>query len=142
MTRVDFYLSRDDKPDSQMRLACRLAEKAWKLGHSIYIHLADANDGKALDDLMWTFRDGSFVPHGHINDTASATDPVLIGWQAEPPDDRHDVLINLSGEVPAFFSRFQRVAEIVSGAETAKTRARERYRFYRDRGYDLTTHDL
>jgi DNA polymerase-3 subunit chi len=142
MTRVDFYLSKNGRPDSGMLTACKLAEKAWKLGHKIYIHLPDPQLARALDDLLWTFRDGSFVPHGTTEQGDASDDPVLIGWQAEAPDDRHDVLINLANEVPAFFSRFQRVAEIVEGSEQAKTLARDRFRFYRDRGYELNTHEL
>ena len=49
MTRVDFYLSKDERPNSGMLTACKLAEKAWKLGHRIYIHLADPDQARALD---------------------------------------------------------------------------------------------
>ena len=67
--------------------------------------------------------------------------PVRIG-HAAPPDGFDDLLLNLADEVPAFFSKFERVAEIVGGDAAAKANARERFRFYRDRGYELETHQV
>ena len=51
-------------------------------------------------------------------------------------------VVNLSDEIPDFFSRFQRVAELVAGSDNEKSLARDRWRFYRDRGYAVTKHEL
>ena len=88
---------------------------------------------------MWTFRDGSFLPHVLAGEGEDA--PVHIGHSAEPGEGFH-LLINLGPEVPGFFSRFERVAEVVDGDETQKAKGRERFRFYKDRGYPLETHKL
>ena len=53
-----------------------------------------------------------------------------------------EVLINLADEVPDFFSRYARVAEIVDADAIRREKGRERFRFYRDRGYQLQTHQL
>jgi DNA polymerase III subunit chi len=132
VTRIDFYVASEDAP----RVACRVAEKAWKLGHKVYVHTKDPTDAQKLDELMWTFRDVAFVPHSLTDDA-----PVRIGHTA-PPDGFDNLLVNLADEVPAFFSKFERVAEVVSGDESAKAQARERFRFYRDRGYELETHQV
>jgi DNA polymerase III subunit chi len=132
VTRVDFYLASDEAA----RVACRLAEKAWKLGHKVYLHVADATQAQKLDELLWTFRDVAFVPHSLTDDA-----PVRIG-HAAPPDGFDGLLVNLADEVPAFFSKFERVAEVVGGDDAAKENARERFRFYRDRGYELETHQV
>jgi DNA polymerase III subunit chi len=132
VTRVDFYLASEDAP----RVACRVAEKAWKLGHKVYVHTKDPTDAQKLDELMWTFRDVAFVPHSLTEDA-----PIRIGHSA-PPDGFDSLLVNLADEVPAFFSKFERVAEVVSGDASAKAQARERFRFYRDRGYELETHEV
>jgi DNA polymerase-3 subunit chi len=143
MTRVDFYVLQSGTDQQRATFACRLAEKAWRLGHSVYVHTASSDDTRRLDELMWTFRDGSFLPHLPTGEAASAdpagATPVLVGHGPEPGP-RHELLINLAEDVPLFFSRFDRVAEIVAG-ETADS-ARERFRFYRDRGYTLNTHKL
>jgi DNA polymerase-3 subunit chi len=143
MTRVDFYVIQAGSEHQRGVFACRLAEKAWRLGLGIYVHTPSSADTRRVDDLLWTFRDGSFVPHLPLADAASAdpagTTPVLVG-HGDEPGPNHELLINLAEDVPLFFSRFDRVAEVV-GPEGAE-RARERFRFYRDRGYELNTHKL
>jgi DNA polymerase-3 subunit chi len=141
MTKVDFYLLGSDG-DSRERIACRLAEKAWRLGNRVYLLAPDKAAAHALDDLLWTFSQGSFVPHAVCaNDGDAEAHPVLIGHN-EPPAALHDVLISLAPEVPAWFGRFTRIAELVGAAEDDKVRGRERFRFYRERGYPLETHNL
>ncbi|GAB4296202.1 MAG: DNA polymerase III subunit chi [Thiohalomonadaceae bacterium] len=143
MTRIDFYILEGNQPADGRVIACRVAEKAWLAGHKVYIHAADAHEAERLDELLWTFRQGSFVPHQRLEAgrPADALTPIHIGWGDEP--EVHDeVLINLAAEVPLFFSRFQRVAEIVPADAEAKRQGRARYKFYRDRGYPLETHTL
>ena len=141
MTRVDFYLL-DGKPATSPDLAaCRLAAKAFLLGHKIFIRTRDAGQAQTLDRLLWTFSAGSFVPHALDSEMTDPRTSVIIG-SGEPPSDLNDVLINLDVDVPNAFSRFQRVAEIVAPEESAKVQARDRFRFYRDRGYQLETHHL
>ncbi|MGD8546736.1 MAG: DNA polymerase III subunit chi [Thiohalophilus sp.] len=141
MTRVDFYIVEDTNTQARQRLACRLAEKAYALDHTIYIHTDDRQQAEQLDQLLWTFRDGSFIPHCLQDDKVARDAAIIIGHGAEP-EDHNRVLINLSQEVPAFFSRFERVAEVIAGDEQARHAGRERFKFYRDRGYELNTHNL
>ena len=94
-----------------------------------------------MDDLLWSFRAGSFLPHSVYNAGTHQAEPVLLGCETEP-DGPNDVLLNLAPDIPAFFSRFRRVVELVSGDETQRAAARVRYGFYRDRGYTLHTHKL
>jgi len=141
MTRVDFYILQDSQPDARALLTCRLTEKAFRQGHQVYINTESGQQLKKLDDMLWTFRDGSFLPHGLYATTADSDHPVLLG-HAVDPEGPSDVLVNLSNDVPAFFSRFNRVAELVGGDEAQRVSARERYRFYKDRGYTLNSHKL
>jgi len=141
MTQVDFYILQNSQPDAQAMLTCRLTEKAFKQGHQVYINTASGQQLKKLDDMLWTFRDGSFLPHGLYDVNADSDHPVLLGHDVEP-EGPSDVLVNLSNDVPSFFSRFNRVAELVGGDEVQRESARERYRFYKDRGYTLNTHKL
>lgn len=141
MTRIDFYLLNDDTEGGQNFAVCKLAHKAFQLGHRIFILTADHNHAQRLDRLLWTFSPGSFIPHGLSTETPAADMPVLIGYD-DPPAACEDVLIQLAPQVPDCFSRFQRVAEVVNGGERDKVQARERFRFYRDRGYALQTHNI
>ena len=141
MTRVDFYLLENGGEGGQDAAVCKLTHKAFHLGHKIYILTSDFSHAQRLDRLLWTFSAGSFIPHGLSSELMETTMPVLIGAD-EPPTAYDDVLITLAPQVPECFSRFQRVAEIVPGREPEKTQARDRFRFYRDRGYELQTHKL
>jgi DNA polymerase-3 subunit chi len=139
VTRVDFYVLPVSEPHGRLSFACRLAEKAWLGGHKVYLHGEDDAAARSLDELLWSFRDTSFVPHS-LQPGASAT-PVLIG-SGDDPGDHHDVLINLGAAIPEFFSRFERVAEIVLNDPESLRASRARWSFYKDRGYPLEHHDM
>lgn len=141
MTKIDFYVLPENGRGSREHLACRLTEKAYDRGHRVFIHAASREQAEAVDDLLWTFRDESFLPHTLSSAELADQSPIQVGHGDEPRGDC-DVLINVSHEVPAFFSRFQRVAELVGSDEAERRRARDAYRFYKDRGYPLDTHEL
>jgi DNA polymerase-3 subunit chi len=141
MTRVDFYILKDMGDSARALFACRLTEKAVQQGHQVYINTESAMQLQQIDDLLWTFRAGSFLPHAVDDGEDNGEQPVLLAHGREPQDS-HDVLVNLSNDVPPFFSRFNRVAELVGGDEAQRAGARNRYRFYKDRGYTLHTHEI
>jgi DNA polymerase III subunit chi len=142
MTRVDFYLLSQDQPKAGDHFACRLTEKAFRLGHRVFLHAQSDEHARSLDQLLWSFRDRSFIPHGLAGDVDDDPDfPVVVG-AGETPKGDYDLLINCAENIPDFFSRFERVAEPVRNEDGAKAQGRERYRFYRDRGYPLEMHKL
>lgn len=141
MPRVDFYILESGASQDRLRLACRLTDKAYHLGHRIYIQAESLDQAQQLDNLLWTFTPGSFLPHGLAPEASAEDHPILIGCDAEPQGTLN-VLINLSAQVPSFFDRFERVIEPVEGGDAGRQVAREHYRFYRDRGCALESHTL
>jgi DNA polymerase III subunit chi len=139
MTQVDFYILEGTGSRSRLVFACQLANKVVGMGHRVFVQAPSEGAARELDDLMWTFHDGAFLPHCLSGEDPEAA--VHIGHGAEPGGDFH-LLINLGVEVPGFFARFDRVAELVDGDETRKAEGRSRFRFYKDRGYPLETHKL
>jgi DNA polymerase-3 subunit chi len=144
VTRVDFYVLEGPASEARLLLACRLAEKAVAQNYEVLINTATEAESRRLNDLLWTFSQGSFLPHRLQGDGGRADEGehVLIGCGQEPGDGRFDLLINLAHEVPGFFSRFERVAEVVGAEDENKTAGRDRFRYYRDRGYELQTHQV
>ena len=142
MSRVDFYILAQPDEHARHMLACKLAEKAWRLDNTVYIHARDRGDAERLDELLWTFRDGSFVPHG-LAGARDGTDaaPVVIGCGANDVETR-DLLINLADEIPPFAEAFPRVAELVTSDAECRQMSRKRYASYRDNGHELNTHNL
>jgi DNA polymerase-3 subunit chi len=142
MARVDFYLLAAAGETPRRLFACRLAEKAYRLQHTVHIHAVDAHDARQLDELLWTFRDGSFVPHEIVSPRLEAgTLPVTIGVDMSevPPG---DLLINLTDELPGSLTSFPRIAEIVTSDEDCRRKSRKRFADYRSQGHDLQTHEL
>ena len=97
MTRVDFYILKSQTEDALLHFACRLTDKAYGLNQQVLVN-AHANDqAQRIDELLWTFKAGSFVPHGLASGEAEPP-PVTIGTNVEPAEDPEwDVLINLAG---------------------------------------------
>lgn len=141
MARVDFYLLASYQAQICEQFACKLTEKVYRLGQQIYIHVEDQHQAQVMDDLLWTFRQGSFVPHSLVGAEEAVESPVLIGHEGKPEIEMN-LLINLSPRIPKFFSHFQRIAEIIDQDEIKRRAGRERYRYYRNQGCLLETHKI
>ena len=139
MTRVGFYIVENTDPGSRLRLALRLTEKAHRQGHRVFLNCEDEAQAKQLDDELWTFRASSFVPHALV--TVKAGEQVCLAWGQEPKG-HDDLLVNLRTQVPAFFARFHRVAELVNQEPDRLEALRASWRHYRERGYALEEHRL
>ncbi len=152
MTQVDFYILTTDSIDSRLRLACRITEKAIQRSQHVFVNSASEADARKLDGLLWTFSQGSFIPHLIVSERLEQTpvESVLIGIDRQSEEDdgggrlgeNWDVMINLAPGVPGFFSRYARVAEVIDADPARREQGRDRYRFYRDRGYELKTHNI
>ena len=140
MARVDFYVLGQAGEPARQAFACRLAEKAWRMNNTVHIETGDRADAEHLDALLWTFRDGSFVPHHIIGDGGSES-PVTIGCRSETVDAK-DLLINLSDDIPGIAASFPRIAELVTSDEDSKQLSRKRFASYRDSGHSIETHKL
>ena len=107
----------------------------------ILVYTRSIEQGEQIDSLLWTQEPTGFVPHCFADDDLASETPIIISHSLENP--LHDAcLLNLTNEIPPHFSRFHHLIEIVSNAEEDKLPGRERYRFYRDRGYPLESKDI
>jgi len=138
MTQVDFYVQVDDKHETVRKLCA----KAHAAKAKLIVWTTDQATNQQLSRLLWCVPSTSFVPHCFAADPLSQCTPIVLACEGEAFV--HDqILINLRAEVPAFFSRFERLIEIVSADDdNEKHLARERFRYYRDRGYEIRTHDM
>jgi DNA polymerase-3 subunit chi len=139
-TRVDFYLLEGDNINNVRLFCCRLAEKAWKLGHRVWIRTGDEHDTRVLDDLLWTFSDGSFLPHASVDDAQAAHSPIIVG--AQPPPAAFDLLINLASDIPDQAGQYPRIAEILDDDAARKQQGRARYSQYDKSNYTLQHHNM
>ena len=142
MTSIDFYFNAGDRLD----VACRLAGKALQQKKRVLLYAPQAELAQKLDRMLWTAQAVSFIPHCAAHDPLAAETPVLIASDDEAPRSSPaaacDVLVNLSAGCPPFFERHERLLEIVAQDEAERQAGRARFKFYRDRGYAIRSHDL
>src|SRR3974377_431584 len=102
-TSVDFYVLASTDAKERLRLACRLAEKAYLSSARVLVWSDDAGELSTFDDLLWTFADRSFVPHEPYREAEQWQEvPVLLSGPGDAaPGRAFDVLLNLGGVVPA-----------------------------------------
>ncbi|MCY1220022.1 DNA polymerase III subunit chi [compost metagenome] len=136
MTRIDFH---SNVPDV-LGYVCRLVRKAYGAGQKVVIHGAPAQLAD-LDARLWTFSALDFLPHCGLESPNAAVTPILLAATTEGVP-HHQLLINLSDQPPAQFASFERLIEVVGSGAAAREAGRQRYRFYRERGYPLTHHDI
>ena len=137
MTRVDFYSNAEPK----LQVACQFVAKAVQQLSRVVVYVPEEEAARNFDRLLWTYHAIGFVPHCMVDHPLAAETPVVIARRdIEPP--HYQVLLNLHVDSPPSFSRFERLIELVGAADDDRESARSRYRFYRDRGYEIRHHDL
>lgn len=139
MTRVGFYIVDNTDAASRIRLALRLTDKAHRRGHRVFLHCENEAQARELDELLWSFRAASFIPHALVTD--NPVEQVCLAWGQEPSG-HDDLLINMQLAVPPFIGRFRRVAELVNAEAARRDALRASWRHYRERGYALEEHRL
>lgn len=145
MTRIDFYIlpDGDGANTAPAVVISRLCEKATRTGARVYVRVTNPAMADDIDGALWSFNQGSFISHERHRGapTVEPHPSVLIG-DDEPPESHQGILVNLGEDVPLYFSRFDRVLEIVPATVADRASSRTRFKFYRDRGYELSTHNL
>ena len=140
MTSIDFYFNAEDR----LQVACRLAGKAVSQKKRMLIYAPEPELAGRIDRMLWTWPATGFVPHVPAHDPLAPHTPVLVGGDdaCEQAAQGVDVLLNLAAGCPPHFERFGRLLELVGRDDAEKQAGRDRYRYYRDRGYAIANHDL
>ena len=136
MTRIDFH---SNVPDT-LTYVCRLVRKAYGAGQKVVVHGAPQQLAQ-LDARLWSFSPLDFLPHSGVDSPNAAVTPIILAAALDAVP-HHQLLVNLAPEAPAQFASFERLIEVVGATPEARDSGRERYRFYRERGYPLTHHDI
>lgn len=139
MTQVDFYILPEATSDARWLFACRLIDKVHRMGVRVLVAMDNEADARSFDELLWTFKPESFIPHQLINGGKPA--PVEITF-TQDAGDQQGLLLNLSKTTPPYFSRFERLCEVVIQEQQSLQSSRERFSFYKSRGYPIETRKL
>jgi len=143
LAKVDFYVLPEH--GKREHFACALIHKVWKQGNNIYINMCSGPATEAFDDLLWTFKDISFLPHCLSAEDNTKTAPIVIGHDiqtdSQMPDDTH-IVLNLADQILPELTGVERILEIVAGNEDERQQARRRYADYRNHGHVLNKHTI
>lgn len=146
MIRADFYLLPQPAKQTQLLYACRVIEKAYLSHQSLYIHTSSSAAAQQLDELLWLYRDDSFVPHAMAREAFASQSPITIGYEPELAttllNKPIDILLLLGDELPNFFLNFNRLIEIIPNIPAVKEQARQHYRLLQQHTTDIHTHTI
>lgn len=137
MTTIDFYTRCADR----FEVASRLVTKAWAQHGSVRVLTGDERGTAEFGRFLWLWPATGFVPHCRLASPVAAETPIVVDHVLEH-EGPAAVLINLHGMPPPFFSRFERLVEIVGTDDDDVASGRERWKFYKARGYEIRSHDL
>lgn len=140
MAEVSFYILPTESLEDRYLFACKLIEKAYRSGSFCYVLTDDAEQSRIIDDLLWTFRAGSFIPHQIYTGEPPELEKVILIGSLAAPEHWQRILFNLSSRYPDLGAQTERVLEILDNSETTKEAGRNRYRQYQQSGMTITTH--
>lgn len=141
MPNISFYVLAPGSEQKKLLFVCKLAEKVYRSGKFCYIRTDGDEQSAALDDLLWTFSHGSFIPHQIDKGPVPArVNTILIG-SGSTPENWRSVQINLSKDYPDDYMNSERILEVLDDEES-KAAGRERYRQYQQSGLPVATHHI
>ncbi len=132
MTKIRFYTDVTEP----VALIQYLVNQAWARQRRVTIYVPDRDQAQAIGDQLWQQTADSFVPNALADVANAALTPVQLAWLPEQIQ-QDDLLFNCQTSLPKFFSRFRHVFELIGTEEADKVAGRQRWAFYRDRGYEI-----
>jgi DNA polymerase III subunit chi len=140
--RVDFYILEDPSSSARLKLACKLAEKAYLASQRVLVWHTEPEELKLFDELLWTFNDGSFVPHEVLMSSGTLGEAPVALSLGVAPSANVDIIINLAPDLPKCLSQTPRVAEIIDGDDGRRRAGRARFKAYRELGVQPASHNI
>ena len=142
MAEVSFYILPSESTQERYEFACKLIEKAYRSCCFCYVLTDNAEQSQTIDDLLWTFRAGSFIPHQIYTGELPALEKVILIGSLDVPELWQKTVINLSSYCPKQVDNIERILEILDNSEATKELGRNRYRQYQQSGVTITTHKI
>ncbi len=142
MAEVSFYILPSESTQERYEFACKLIEKAYRSGCFCYVLTDNAEQSQKIDDLLWTFRAGSFIPHQIYTGELPTLEKVILISSLDVPELWQKTVINLSSYCPKQVDNIERILEILDNSEATKELGRNRYRQYQQSGVTITTHKI
>ncbi len=134
MAEISFYVLPTESAQERYLFACKLIEKAYRSGAFAYVLTDSPEQSLLIDDLLWTFRAGSFIPHQIFTGEVPVFEQTILIGSNKPPENWLKTVVNLSSQAIQDFQKAGRILEILDNSETTKFSGRQRYRRYQQEG--------
>lgn len=139
MAEAVFYVLATQSAQERLLFACRLIEKIYRTGQFCQVLTDTPQQSRYLDDLLWTFRAGSFIPHQvSTGGQAPQVLPQVLISTFDQAQAGSKTVLNLSSQCPTA----ERIIEILDDNEATKAAGRARYRQYQVMGMEMKTHNI
>lgn len=132
MTKIRFYTD----VANQVALVQHLVEQALSRQRQVTIYVPDRERALQLSEGLWQQSADCFFPNALADAEHVLLTPVQLAWQPEQIR-QDDLLFNCQATLPKFFSRFRHLFELIGTDEQEKVAGRQRWTFYRERGYEI-----
>lgn len=115
----------------------KLLEKAIASGARVVVLAGSKERISFLDDLLWTYGDDSWLPHGTAQEGDAALQPVWLTDTEENPN-QATILLACDGAAPLRVQEWERCLDLFDGNnDEAVTAARTRWKTWKDQGHEL-----
>lgn len=108
-------------------------------GARIYLHADNREDAESWDDFLFQQDGNAFIAHNLTGEGPRQGTSVEIGFMPVHLARNRNLLINVSNNETNFARSVHQVVDFVPCDEKAKQTARERYKIYRQAGYQMQT---
>jgi DNA polymerase-3 subunit chi len=146
MNTATFYIvhpgSPQASPEGFREYVLFLTRHFVRQGARVYLNAGDKPEAEAWDEIFWQQTPEHFLPHHLVGEGPRSGTAIEIGYSALKPSWNRQLVINLAKDTTNFAGSFTQVIDFVPCDEKAKQIARERYKIYRQSGYQLQTIDI
>jgi DNA polymerase-3 subunit chi len=142
MPEISFYILPTQSVQDRYLFACKLIEKTYRNHYFCYVLTDTSEQSQLMDDMLWVFRPGSFIPHQVYSGELPAIENTILIGSNNPPENWLKTVVNLSSQIPQDFQQAERILEILDNSEETKAWGRQRYRQYQQAGIEIITHKM
>jgi DNA polymerase-3 subunit chi len=142
MPEISFYILPTQSVQDRYLFACKLIEKTYRNHYFCYVLTDTSEQSQLMDDMLWVFRPGSFIPHQVYSGELPAIENTILIGSNNPPENWLKTVVNLSSQIPQDFQQTERILEILDNSEETKAWGRQRYRQYQQAGIEIITHKM
>ena len=110
----------------------QLVNAAYQKGHRVLVKTSDEGSSERLNELLWTFSESAFLPHGNEKDGDPEAQPI---WITHTNDNKNnaDIAILTDGSTLDDISSYIMTCDMFDGSNDASLQAaRERWKGFKD----------